>query len=114
MRNISDFINENINEGTMDNIILQNLAEISDNDIVDDVQAVMGDDLNSADILRIWDFLKKKFGKDLKKWEITPNRDYQKYILACNKWADAVVSKYNLGDNMKKIVSSIGYAVNSL
>ena len=34
MRNISDFINENINEGTMDNIILQNLAEISDNDIV--------------------------------------------------------------------------------
>ena len=75
MRNISDFINENINEGTMDNIILQNLAEISDNDIVDDVQAVMGDDLNSADILRIWDFLKKKFGKDLKKWEIAPNRD---------------------------------------
>ena len=114
MKDINTYLRESLNEGALDNIILRNLAEISDNDMADEVKDVMGDDLNSADIIRMWDFLKSKFGKNTKKWLINPEADYQKYILTCEKWAGRIVDLYKLGAGMKKVVAGIGYVINGI
>lgn len=115
MRDITSFINEErINEDELNYIILKNLVEISDVDIVDEVKTLMGDDTNSSDILRTFNFLKSKFGKNTRKWIITPCADYEKYVDRCRKWAAEVESKYKLGKDKLDILTGIGYTMNGI
>lgn len=114
MKELNTYLQESLNEGVLDNIILKNLAEIGENDMAEEVKDVMGDDLNSSDIIRMWDFLKSKFGKNTKKWTIEPAADYQKYILTCEKWAEKIVNLYKLGEKMKRVIAGIGYVMNGI
>ena len=64
MKNISEYINES----GYDEIIRKNLAEISDEDITNEVRDYEGDNLSQKDILTIWNHLKSLNSNKIQAW----------------------------------------------
>ena len=117
MKNISEYINEN----GYDEIIRKNLAEISDEDITNEVRDYEGDNLSQKDILTIWNHLKSLNSNKVQAWIVPPTADIDDYNRACVKWAKDTAKKYGVdklvldkkGD-MIKILTGIAWVINCI
>ena len=92
MKNISEYINEN----GYDEIIRKNLAEISDEDITNEVRDYEGDNLSQKDILTVWNHLKSLNSNKVQAWIVPPTADIDDYNRACVKWAKDTAKKYGV------------------
>ena len=90
MKDISTFILES----DLDNIIAMNLAQLSDNDVIEDMRDYVADNVDPGLVLNIWNDLKKKLGKKTALWIVPPTPDIDDYIDNCKKWADNIIKKY--------------------
>ena len=90
MKNISTFILES----DLDNIIAMNLAQLSDNDVIEDMRDYVADNVDPGLVLNIWNDLKKKLGKKTALWIVTPTPDIDDYIDKCKKWGDEIIKIY--------------------
>ena len=117
MKNISEYINES----GYDEIIRKNLAEISDEDITNEVRDYEGDNLSQKDILTICNHLKSLNSNKTQSWIVPPTPDVDDYNRACVKWAKDTAKKYGVdkleldkkGD-MIKILTGIAWVVNGI
>ena len=114
-------INEYINESGYDEIIRNNLVEISDEDITIEVRDYEGDNLSQKDILTVWNHLKKLNGNKTQVWIVPPTPDVDDYNRACIKWAKDTAKKYGVDklafdkkSDMIKILTGIAWVVNGI
>lgn len=110
MKDISTFILES----DLDNIIAMNLAQLSDNDVIEDMRDYVADNVDPGLVLNIWNDLKKKLGKKTALWIVPPTPDIDDYIDNCKKWADNIIKKYHYPKTYKDILVGIAYMINGL
>jgi len=116
MKSINEYINEQlVVESDLDNIILMNLRELSDNDVIEDMRDYVANNVNPAEVLEIWNLLKEKLGKNTKAWTVPPTPDIDKYENNCKAWAQAIAKKYKLTKQSQiDILFGIAWMVNGL
>lgn len=116
MKAISEYLNESfVVESDLDNIILMNLDELSDNDVIEDMRDYVANNVDPAEVLRIWNLLKEKLGRNTKAWIVPPTRDYENYHKNCEKWAMSTAKKFKLTKQSQvDILVGIAWMINGI
>ena len=110
MKDISTFIIES----DFDDIIRRNLAELSDNDVIEDMRDYVANNVDPGLVLNIWGDLKKKLGFKTALWIVPPTPDIDDYTDNCKKWADNIIKKYHYPKTYKDIRVGSAYMLNGL